>query len=264
MPALETLFAAARDLVAEADDVVVLTGAGISAESGVPTFRGAAGMWNNFRPEDLATPEAFTRDPVLVWQWYGWRRELISRCVPNAAHLAIAGHARDGERLSVITQNVDGLHAVAARVMAGETNPNNPPIELHGSIFRARCTRCDIRIEHRVAIQVSSAETLPRCESCGGLLRPDVVWFGESLDPDVLEHAMHAASNADLCLVIGTSAVVYPAAGLAALMRESGGSVVEVNPEATPLTRISAISIRASATRAVPLILAASGEQQGA
>ncbi len=255
MPALETLLAAARDLVAEADDVVVLTGAGISAESGVPTFRGEEGLWNSYRPEDLATPEAFSRDPVLVWQWYAWRRELISRCHPNAAHLSIAGHARDGEMLSVITQNVDGLHAVAARAVAGATNPHNPPIELHGSIFRARCTGCDMRIEHRITAQPSSPETLPRCESCGGVLRPDVVWFGESLDPDVLEHAMHAASNADLCLVIGTSAVVYPAAGLAALTRESGGKVVEINPEATPLTRICAISIRASATRAVPMIL---------
>jgi NAD-dependent deacetylase len=263
MSSIESLLTAARDLVAESDDVVVLTGAGISAESGVPTFRGVEGLWNSYRPEDLATPEAFARDPVLVWQWYAWRRELISRCHPNAAHLAIAGHARDGERLSVITQNVDGLHAAAAREMTTGTNPQNPPIELHGSIFRARCIRCDLRIEHRVALYVGSADSLPLCDSCGGLLRPDVVWFGESLDPDVLEYAMHAASNADLCLVIGTSAVVYPAAGLAALTREGGGKVVEINPEATPLTRICAISIRASATRAVPMILSSSQVNAG-
>ena len=255
MPALETLLTAARDLVAEAEDIVVLTGAGISAESGVPTFRGDEGLWNSYRPEDLATPEAFERDPLLVWQWYGWRRELITRCHPNAAHIAIAEYEREGERLSVVTQNVDGLHTVAASAAAGDQSPANPPIELHGSIFRVRCTKCEMRVEDRSTIAATSRDTLPHCENCGSLLRPDVVWFGESLDPDVLGYAMHAASNADLCIVIGTSAVVYPAAGLAALTRDSGGKVVEINPEATPLTRICAVSIRASATRAVPLIL---------
>ena len=252
---METLLSAARNLIADADDIVVLTGAGISAESGVPTFRGADGLWKNFKPEELATPEAFTRDPRLVWEWYGWRRELISRCNPNAAHQALAAYERDGERLSIITQNVDGLHELAARSVAPGLSPPATPIELHGSIFRARCTSCDLRVTQRSTIDASSIESLPHCDACGALQRPDVVWFGEPLDPDILAYAMHAASNADVCVVVATSAVVYPAAGLAALTRDGGGHVIEINPEATPLTRISAVSIRASATRAVPQLL---------
>jgi NAD-dependent deacetylase len=255
MPALETLLSAAREIIEDADDVVVLTGAGISAESGVPTFRGQDGLWNSYRPEELATPEAFEKDPALVWQWYNWRRELTSRCTPNAAHMAIAGHRRDGERVSVVTQNVDGLHAAAAQMVSPGATTDNPPVELHGSIFRDRCTGCDLRVESRN--MGSQAANLPHCELCGSLMRPDVVWFGESLDPDTLQHAIHCAASADVCIVVGSSGVVYPAAGLAALTRDGGGKVIEINPEATPLTRICAVSIRERATRAVPALLRA-------
>ncbi|HET9012860.1 MAG TPA: NAD-dependent deacylase, partial [Gemmatimonadaceae bacterium] len=211
----EEALARARSLVREATAVVALTGAGVSAESGVPTFRGAGGLWNQYRAEDLATPQAFLRDPRLVWEWYGWRRDLVMRCAPNAAHHALARASRDNENVRVITQNVDGLHAAAG---------GSPPIELHGSLFRMRCTGCGARRDDRDPIDASSRETLPQCQWCGSLMRPDIVWFGEPLDPDVLGEASRLASVADVCLVIGTSAIVYPAAGLAELTARAGGS----------------------------------------
>jgi NAD-dependent protein deacetylase/lipoamidase len=254
--------ARARTLVADAERVLVLTGAGISAESGVPTFRGPEGLWKSFRPETLATPEAFARDPRLVWEWYGWRRARVAACAPNAAHLAIARFAqsRGAERpVTIATQNVDGLHRLAAGGDASAA-PSGL-LELHGSLFRVRCTRCAHRPGgngvHHDTIDASSVETLPRCERCGALLRPDIVWFGEALDPAVLGEAWAEAERADVCLVIGTSAVVYPAAGLADVTRQAGGAVIEVNPEPTPLTAASTVSLRSTATAAVPSILGA-------
>jgi NAD-dependent deacetylase len=227
---------------------VIFTGAGVSAESGVPTFRGAGGLWRSFRAEDLATPEAFARDPRLVWEWYGWRRDLIGGCEPNAAHRAIAelGSSRDG--VTIATQNVDGLHAAAG-------SPQRALLELHGSIFRVRCTRCDWRADDRSTVDATSVETLPRCAVCGALARPDVVWFGESLDAAVLGAAFDASERADVCLVIGTSGVVHPAAGLAGITRRHGGAVIEVNPDRTPITSIATVSIRSGAVDAVPALL---------
>jgi NAD-dependent deacetylase len=250
--------ARARSLVADAERVLVLTGAGISAESGVPTFRGPEGLWKNFRPETLATPEAFARDPRLVWEWYGWRRTRVAACAPNAAHLALARFAqnRGPERpVTIATQNVDGLHRVAA---GGDASAGSGGLlELHGSLFRVRCTRCTHRLDHDGAIDASSAATLPHCDRCGALLRPDIVWFGEALDSAVLGEAWGQAERADVCLVVGTSAVVYPAAGLADVTRQAGGAVIEVNPEPTPLTAASTVSIRSTATAAVPAIVGA-------
>lgn len=253
--------ARARDLTRAAEAIVLLTGAGVSAESGVPTFRGAQGLWKKYRPEELATPGAFARDPRLVWEWYDWRRRLVLTCLPNAAHVALAALALEpGRRCRIVTQNVDGLHAVAARDAATSSDlPADPgpalPLELHGSLFRTRCTRCGARRAHSAAIDASSGETLPRCEQCGGLLRPDVVWFGEPLDDAVLTDAMETAAAAKVCLVIGTSAVVQPAASLALVTKRSGGRIVEVNPEATPLTSVADVSIRSSAAEVVPLIV---------
>lgn len=196
--------------------IAVLTGAGISAESGIPTFRGADGLWKNFRAEDLATPQAFERDPELVWEWYEWRRDLIRAARPNPAHDAIARLERNPEiSVIVVTQNVDGLHREAG----------SSPLELHGNIFVVHCTRgCGSR-EAREAF----GQHPPRCE-CGALLRPGVVWFGEALPPQVWEDAVEAVAAADLVLVVGTSGIVYPAAGLVGFQTQ--GISVEVNPAA--------------------------------
>jgi len=221
--------------------IVALTGAGISAESGVPTFRGADGLWENHRSEDLATASAFERDPHLVWRWYEWRRELIRAAEPNAAHLALARlekMALGQGRIDVITQNVDGLHP-----LAGTTRL----LELHGNIFRTRCTKEGTTRESRETF----AGIPPRCE-CGALLRPDVVWFGEALDPAVWERSVSLVAKADLILIIGTSGVVYPAAGLMHLQKR--GTSVEINPAATPLSSSCDVTLSMPAAEATPLI----------
>lgn len=252
--------ARARALLAGARRVVVLTGAGVSAESGVPTFRGPGGLWRDHRPEELATPEAFARDPRLVWEWYGWRRQIVAGCRPNAAHHALARLAAGRAGARLVTQNVDGLHALAAHALAGEAGmaPDRAlPLELHGSLFRTRCTRCAWSAEHREPVDAASVATLPHCPRCGALARPAVVWFGEALDAEVLARAWQAAADAELCLVVGTSGVVHPAAGLAAVTRERGGRVIEVNPEPTPLTALATVALRQPAAVALPALLAA-------
>jgi len=250
---------AARDLLASAERIVVLTGAGVSAESGVPTFRGAQGLWKSFRPEQLATPEAFASDPRLVWEWYDWRRGLVGACEPNPAHRAIAAlAAATPQRVDVITQNVDGLHTVAAQDAAASENAGPAlPLELHGSLFRVRCASraCGYSAHHREEIDTSSRESLPRCPSCGALLRPAVVWFGEALDEDVIARAFESANAAEVCLVVGTSAVVHPAASIPIVTVRAGGHVVEVNPDATPLTPDAHLSIRGSAGTVLPEML---------
>jgi NAD-dependent deacetylase len=244
-------------IIASAKRVVILTGAGISAESGVPTFRGPEGLWRSFRPEDLATREAFERDPRLVWEWYGMRRQRIASCVPNAAHLALARFALGHPQVRIITQNVDELHADAARTAAKGADPARAmPLELHGSIFRDRCSMCAFQRANREPVDTSSLAALPRCEECGALLRPDVVWFGERLVPGVLEEAFEWAGCADVCLVIGTSGVVEPAASIASTTRATGGHVIEINPEETALTRVATVSLRGTATDIVGKILA--------
>ena len=243
-------------MITSAETVVVLTGAGISAESGVPTFRGSDGLWQSFRAEELATPAAFDRDPRLVWEWYSWRRERIAACVPNAAHMALARFALRRPNVRIITQNVDGLHALAAVSVAEGADPQAAmPLDLHGSIFRDRCTMCAFQRENRSGVDASSLATLPRCEQCGALLRPDVVWFGEPLGPGVMEEAFEWAGRADVCLVVGTSGVVEPAASIASTTRATGGKVIEVNTEETSLTRVANMSIRGKAAEIVPPML---------
>jgi NAD-dependent deacetylase len=242
------VIAEARALLASADRIFVLTGAGISAESGVPTFRGDGGLWKSYRAEDLATPEAFARDPRLVWEWYGWRRSVVQHCSPNAAHVALARLAARHRATTLATQNVDGLHADAARA---SNIDRDHLIELHGSLFRVRCTACAWRAEHRDPIDAASLAKLPRCARCGALARPDIVWFGEQLDPANLERAFEDASAADVCLVVGTSAVVQPAASLATVTRQAGGAVIEINPVDTPLTSIATVAIRDTAVGAL-------------
>lgn len=247
----------ARRLLADAERVVVLTGAGISAESGVPTFRDEMeGLWSRFRPEELATPQAFARDPRLVWAWYEWRREKLRSCRPNAAHRAMArwlAAAPEGRRL--YTQNVDGLHDRAHDEAAPGTAEEARPRPLHGDIFRVRCSRCAWQDRCLDPIDASSAETLPRCPECRALTRPAVVWFGEALDPDLLEQAMDDAQRADACLVVGTSAVVHPAASLPRIVLQAGGAVIEVNPQATPLSASATIRIAGAAGAVLPELL---------
>jgi NAD-dependent deacetylase len=218
----------------------VLTGAGTSAESGVPTFRGHSGLWRNFRPEQLATPEAFCGDPALVWEWYDWRRGLIGSCTPNAAHATLAEMETTLPGFSLITQNVDGLHQAA-----GSRNV----LELHGNIWRMRCTGCGKAIKDR---QVPLPDMPPRCSACGALLRPDVVWFGESLPSEVLEAAWAAAAHCRLMLVVGTSALVQPAASLPLVALRNGARVVEVNPAETPLSPRAHEVLRGPAAEMLP------------
>ena len=216
--------AAAREWLKQARSVAVLTGAGVSAESGVPTFRGPDGLWKRHRAESLATPEAFARDPKLVWEWYDWRRCVLSGVKPNAGHYALAELEQRTPKFTLITQNVDGLHE-----LAGSRNV----LRVHGSIWMLRCLGCDREQEDRRA---PLPEIPPRC-ACGGMLRPGVVWFGESLPAAVWRAAETAARFCDVLLVIGTSALVYPAAGLAHLAKSSGARVVEINVAETPLSR---------------------------
>ena len=259
---------AARDLIANAKRIVVLTGAGISAESGVPTFRGEGGLWKNFRAEDLATPEAFARDPAFVWEWYRWRQALVARCLPNEAHHALTDLAIRRAGVTIITQNVDGLHARAAYDVAPVADPAPAlPIELHGSLFRSRCVACgalsdsgpvdDVDIPAAPIADDAESPSAHRacCTDCDGAIRPDVVWFGEMLDPAIIGKAQQLSSEADVCLVIGTSGLVHPAAGLAFLTKQSGGAVIEVNPEPTPITDIATISIRGTAVDVVPALV---------
>ena len=234
--------ASLRDALMKAKRVAVLTGAGISAESGVPTFRGADGLWRNHDVMELATPEAFSRDPKLVWEFYNWRRRLISGLTFNPAHKALAELESKVPHFTLISQNVDGLHG-----KAGSRNL----LEIHGNLWKVRCLQC-----HRVHVDESpDMGPLPRCEKCGGLLRPHVVWFGESLDSNLLQQAVQAARTAEVMLVIGTSAVVQPAASLALEAKDAGALVAEINLERTPHSDRLDFSLLGKAGEIVPRLV---------
>ncbi len=228
--------------LAEARHVAVLTGAGVSAESGVPTFRSTGGLWAAYDPTQLATFEAFSRDPDLVWRWYSWRRGIIRGVQPNAGHFALAEMASLFPRFSLITQNVDDLHR---RAGSAEIH------ELHGNIERSRCLGCR-RIFY--GDEAPPAEHALRCE-CGGLIRPDVVWFGESLPAEELAFAEDAAADCGLFLTIGTSGLVYPAASLPLIARRHGAYVVEINPEASAIAARLDECILAPSGVALPIII---------
>ncbi len=231
--------------------MVALTGAGISAESGVPTFRDAGGLWKSHRPEELATPEALARDPRTVLEWYAWRRSVLAGRRPNEGHRALARFFLRRGEAGLVTQNVDGLHTRAALEEAGEDPAEAAlPLELHGAVGRDRCESCEARWPAEPL-----GETLPRCSACGGLRRPDVVLFGETLDPDLLDRARRLAERADLCLVVGTSAVVYPAAALPLATRGAGGHIVEVNVQRTALTEVATLALLGEAGTVLPALL---------
>jgi NAD-dependent deacetylase len=234
-------FASVRDRFRTAARAVVFSGAGVSKESGLDTFRGAGGLWERMRPEDLATPEAFRRDPGQVWRWYAWRHGQAVAARPNPAHLALAGWDELFPSFVVITQNVDGLHRRAG---------SRDVLELHGTILQARCERCSARRDMGEAI-AESPEEPPRC-GCGGRFRPDVVWFGEVLDEGVLSRAAEEAASCDLFVSIGTSSSVYPAAGLIDIARRTGACFVEINPEPTPFSGVADLRLAGPAGEEVP------------
>jgi NAD-dependent deacetylase len=223
--------------------VVALTGSGVSAESGIPTFRDAqTGLWSQYRLEDLATPEAFRRNPRLVWEWYQWRRQLVAQAEPNPGHLALAQLEKRVPQFTLLTQNVDGLHQ-----RAGSRNV----IELHGNIVRTKCFNENVVVES----WEDTDDVPPRCPRCGGFLRPDVVWFGEAIPRGAIHAALAATNACDVFLSVGTSGLVEPAASLPYEARRRGAIVVEVNPHATPLTRHATYCLRAPAGRVLPALL---------
>jgi NAD-dependent deacetylase len=213
-----------REVLGRAESVCAMSGAGVSAESGVPTFRGKEGLWKKFKPEELANFDSFIRNPELVWEWYSYRRKLISEVNPNPGHIALARMQELVPDFTLVTQNVDNLHA-----RAGSRNV----IELHGNIMRSYCLKCGLFAGE---FGQETAAGIPHCEHCGGMLRPDVVWFGELLPQGSFQKAVEAAQRCDLFLCVGTSGIVHPAASIPRIARETGACVVEINPEYTDLS----------------------------
>jgi NAD-dependent deacetylase len=240
-------------LLRNANKIAALTGAGVSAESGVATFRQAqTGLWAKYKPEDLATPEAFARNPKMVWEWYAHRRQVLSTVAPNPGHHALVAIEQRVPSFTLATQNVDGLHA-----RAGSRNL----IELHGNIVRSKCLAHGHLLETDAEHALGDTNVPPLCPQCGAQLRPDVVWFGEALPPGALEQAADAARDCDLFLCVGTSAVVYPAAQLPEIAKRAGAVVVEVNPETSAVAGYADFTLAAASGVALPaLVRAAWGE----
>lgn len=226
-----------------AERIVFMTGAGISAESGIPTFREAqTGLWEKFKAEELATPEAFAKDPILVWKWYQWRRQLIAKNNPNHGHLAITQLQQNLKNVTLITQNVDGLHQEAG---------TRDVIEFHGNIRNNKCSHCP----HVESNSNNESDKIPQCPNCKINLRPAVVWFGESIPEVASQNSVKAASKADIFFSVGTSSQVYPAAGLVELARQNKATVVEINPNATPLSSTADYVLAESASVALQRII---------
>ncbi len=234
-----------------AHSVVAFTGAGVSAESGVPTFRGVDGIWNKMKPEELASMEGFMKNPALVWEWYAHRKKIIAEIVPNPGHRALAEMEKFFSSFAVITQNIDNLHHRAGSTVV---------YELHGNIEQNYCMRCGKPFSNKEILAMKGE--VPRC-SCGGMVRPDVVWFGEMLPEDTWEQSVRAAETADVFLCIGTSAVVYPAASLPLMALERGAYLVEINPEPTPLTSRAHIYLQGPAGEVLPALLSRLRELRG-
>ena len=245
----------AAKLLGAKQHICILTGAGISAESGIPTFRDKqTGLWENYGAEELATPEAFTRDPKLVWSWYQWRRQVVADKKPNPAHDALAQwqyHTQSsGQKVTLITQNVDDLHE-----QAGSTATH-----LHGHLWRNRCSQCDAPYQKQSRGSYSSADTMDysdaliSCSHCDGYIRPDIVWFGETLPVQAWLTAEQAAAHCEVFISIGTSSLVYPAAGLAQLAKDNGAKIIEINPNPTPNTIVD-ITLAEKAGIIMPLLI---------
>ncbi len=231
------------NILADCRRCAVLTGAGMSAESGVPTFRGKEGLWHTYRPEELATAEAFEADSRMVWEWYNWRRQLIGKVRPNPGHRAITDLEGRFEHFALITQNVDGLHKTA-----GTKNI----LELHGNINDNKCFGCGRSFDADVEID---PECIPACPDCGGKIRPDVVWFGETLDSQTIQNAFHETERADVFFSVGTSAVVHPAASLPVAAKQHGATLVEINPDPTPLSGLADFYFPAKSGELLPQLV---------
>lgn len=230
------------EFLSPARHVVVASGAGMSKESGIPTFRDApSALWANYNPEDLATPEGFRRDPKLVWRWYVDRRKMIAKAVPHAGHYAVAEMEPMFEDFLLVTQNIDNLHRRAG---------SKAIVEFHGNIFRFKCFDND----HPVESLPDTEDIPPKCE-CGSLIRPDVVWFGEAPSSESFDRSYAALTVCEVILVVGTSGIVYPAAGFPALAKQAGAAVIEVNPEETPITALADVFLKATAGEALPAIV---------
>ena len=230
------------DILLKAKRIAILTGAGISAESGIPTFRGEEGLWKKYRAEQLATPTAFSHDPRLVWEWYDWRRGIINSKNPNPGHTTLAKWGNNFPSFTVITQNIDGFHQKAG---------SDEVLELHGNIWKMRCTQKDTIWE---STEVPLKQIPPVCPECGALLRPHVVWFGESLDLSILNEAFRISRQCDVMFVIGTSAVVQPAASLPLSAADAGAKIIEINPEPTALSSGADFSFRGKSGEILPVI----------
>lgn len=226
--------------LAGVERVVVLTGAGVSAESGVPTFREAqTGLWQQYDPRELATPQAFERNPRLVWEWYQWRRSLIQRAKPNLAHYALVDLEQALPTFLLVTQNIDGFHWLAG---------SRDMVELHGNIARTKC----FDEGHKIGWWTEGGDIPPRCPHCGGPLRPDVVWFGEGIPENLLRTAVDATASCDVFLCVGTSAAVQPAARLPLIAKRMGAKVIEINPEQTALSVMADWSLHGKAGEILP------------
>jgi len=238
-------------IAAKCSSVAVLTGAGISAESGVPTFRGKEGLWGKFRPEELATMAAFVANSKIVWEWYNWRRELMAKVTANPGHFALCEMESMFDRFALITQNVDGLHR-----QAGSRNV----LELHGNINRNKCVDCEELFEDDIEIDPSN---LPACTKCGGKIRPDVVWFGEMLPAKTIDEAFIQAEGCELFFSIGTSALVQPAASLPLVAKRHGATLAEINPEQTPLSDLADFCFQSKSGEILPELIQSIRECRG-
>ena len=239
--AIQEQILAAKEIIEKSNKITVLTGAGISAESGIPTFRGSDGMWNNLNPQDIATPDAYKNDPKLVWEWYDWRRRIIDKATPNHGHLALAEIERQKEKFTLLTQNIDGLHQVAG---------NKNIIELHGNIWEIKCEKCGLISKN---YEVPLPQLPPKCSECGEMTRPNVVWFGEIIPMEIIDSSLLSIEESDLMMIIGTSGVVEPAASMGLLAKQSDKKVIEINLDQTPNTGIYDISIQAKSGEVLPL-----------
>lgn len=239
----------AARVLTEAQSVLCLTGAGVSAESGIATFRDAqTGLWANFDPQTLASQAGFAADPGLVWRWYMERLSAVEQSQPNPGHYALAALAQRVERLTLVTQNIDDLHERAG---------SEGVLHIHGQITKFRCNRCRERVA--LSTQTRSHHEPPQCVVCQDRVRPDVVWFGENLPARVLDAAWRAAERCDVVLVVGTSGVVYPAAQLPFVAKQQGATLIDVNPDCTPISEVADLFLQGSSGEVLPQVLAAMG-----
>lgn len=248
---MNALIRRAADLLATARSIAVLTGAGVSAESGVATFRDAqAGLWTRFDPQQLASQEGFAADPGLVWRWYMQRLTMVEQAQPNPGHRALAQLEQLAPSVTLVTQNVDDLHERAG---------SRTVLHLHGSIARFRCNVCEA--SHSLSANERASSQPPDCVACGGAVRPAVVWFGEMLPERVLDHAHRAVKHCDVMLVVGTSGVVYPAAQLPFLAKQSGAHVIDVNPEPNPISEIAEVYLPGAGGELLPRVVDVMGDR---